>query len=119
MLQRNAQCLTPYAAAAATQQQQQLNQQHHSSGLHYGCQETSVYGAKTCGTRNYPGPVSGLSYGQASPGEFPWTCILLNQNNDFIGTCAVIPNDFSNNNNAATRKIITAAHKLKNIELTE
>ena len=79
MFQRNAQCLTPYAAAAATQQQQQLNQQHHSSGLHYGCQETSVYGAKTCGTRNYPGPVSGLSYGQASPGEFPWTCILLNQ----------------------------------------
>merc|ERR1719412_2167053 len=37
----------------------------------------------------------------------------------FIGTCAVIPNDFSNNNNAATRKIITAAHKLKNIELTD
>merc|ERR1711974_288371 len=54
-----------------------------------------------------------------SPGEFPWTCILLNQNNDFIGTCAVIPDDFSNNNNAPTRKILTAAHKLKNIELTD
>jgi len=115
VFQRNAQCLTPYAAAAATQQQQQLNQQHHSSGLHYGCQETSVYGAKTCGTRNYPGPVSGLSYGQASPGEFPWTCILLNQDNDFVGTCAVIPSDSSNNNNAPTRKVLTAAHKLKNI----
>merc|ERR1711988_2041674 len=43
VFQRNNQCISPYAAAAATQQQQQLNQQHHSSGLHYGCQETSVY----------------------------------------------------------------------------
>merc|ERR1711884_706835 len=31
-------------------------------------------------------------------GEFPWTCLALNQNNDFIGSCAVIPNDSSNNN---------------------
>ena len=115
MFQRNAQCLTPYAAAAATQQQQQLNQQHHSSGLHYGCQETSVYGAKTCGTRNYPGPVSGLSYGQASPGEFPWTCLILSDSNDFVGSCAVIPENSNNNLNSGTAKVITAAHNLKNI----
>merc|ERR1712077_176558 len=81
--------------------------------------EPAVYGAKQCGTRSYSGPVPGLQHGQTSPGEFPWTCILLNQNNDFIGTCAVIPDDFSNNNNAPTRKILTAAHKLKNIELTD
>ena len=32
-----------------------------------------------------------------------------------MGTCAVIPSDSSNNNNAPTRKVLTAAHKLKNI----
>jgi len=58
-------------------------------------------------------------WAQCSPGEFPWTCILLNQNNDFLGTCAIIPNDFSNNNNAPTRKILTASHKLKNIVQTD
>jgi len=85
-----------------------------------GCQETQApRGGKQCGTRNYAAPVSGLSHGQASPGEFPWTCILLNQNNDFLGTCAIIPNDSSNNNNVATRKVVTAAHKLKSLEQTE
>jgi hypothetical protein len=34
----------------------------------------------------------------ASPGEFPWACLVLNQKNDFIGSCAIIPSDFSNNN---------------------
>jgi len=83
------------------------------------CRENPVQGAKQCGTRSYAGPALGLSHGQASPGEFPWTCILLNQNNDFLGTCAIIPNDSSNNNNVATRKIVTAAHKLKNLEQTD
>lgn len=84
-----------------------------------GCQETQPQGSKQCGTRNYNRPVSGLTHGQASPGEFPWTCLLLNQNNDFVGTCALIPNDFSNNNNAPTRKVLTAAHKLKVLGATE
>merc|ERR1712013_543652 len=57
--------------------------------------------------------------GEASPGEFPWTCLVLNQNNDFIGSCAVIPNDSSNNNGRGTRKVVTAAHKLKNIQQNE
>merc|ERR1712142_1080644 len=84
-----------------------------------GCQESQPQGAKQCGTRNYNRPVSGLAHGQTSPGEFPWTCLLLNQNNDFIGTCAIIPNDFSNNNNVPTRKVLTAAHKLKSLEATD
>jgi len=84
-----------------------------------GCQEQAVHGTKQCGTRNFDRPVSGLTHGQTSPGEFPWTCILLNQNNDFLGTCAIIPNDFSNNNNAPTRKVITAAHKMKALEQTD
>jgi len=80
-----------------------------------GCRENQPQGRKQCGTRNFNRPVSGLSHGQTSPGEFPWTCLLLNQNNDFIGTCALVPNDFSNNNNAPVRKVLTAAHKLKAI----
>jgi len=112
--QRNSGCISPLAANTHSQ----LNSNGYSSWTQ-GCTEAPVYGAKQCGTRSYSGPVPGLQHGQTSPGEFPWTCILLNQNNDFIGTCAVIPDDFSNNNNAPTRKILTAAHKLKNIELTD
>merc|ERR1712154_460216 len=62
------------------------------------------------------GFASGLQHGQTLPGEFPWTCLLLNQNNDFVGSCAVIPDDFNNDNGRPTRKILTAAHKLKNIQ---
>jgi len=80
-----------------------------------GCRETATNSNKQCGTRSFDRPASGLAHGEASPGEFPWTCLLLNQNNDFIGSCAIIPNDFSNDNNRATRKVITAAHKLKKI----
>ena len=41
------------------------------------------------------------------------------QNNDFVGSCAVIPDDTSNDNTRPTRKIITAAHKLKNLQQNE
>merc|ERR1711875_44480 len=81
-----------------------------------GCsRETATFSNKQCGTRSYNSPATGLAHGEASPGEFPWTCLLLNQNNDFIGSCAIIPNDFSNDNTRGTRKVITAAHKLKKI----
>lgn len=82
------------------------------------CNENKIKSSssKTCGTRNdYSRPLSNLAHAEASPGEFPWTCLLLNQNNDFIGTCALIPNDSSNNNGNGV-KVITAAHKLKALE---
>merc|ERR1712038_103965 len=114
VFQRNAACISPLAATTHGH----LTSGQHSSWVQ-GCTEPSVQGAKQCGTRNYSGPVGGLTHGQVSPGEFPWTCILLNQNNDFLGTCAIIPNDSSNNNNVATRKVVTAAHKLKSLEQTD
>jgi len=80
-----------------------------------GCAENVRGSSKVCGTRQ-PTFASGLSHGQTLPGEFPWTCLLLNQNNDFVGSCAVIPNDFSNDNGRPTRKVITAAHKLKDLQ---
>merc|ERR1711879_326065 len=65
--------------------------------VRYGCNERVVNSGKQCGTRNFPAPARGLQHGEASPGEFPWTCLVLNQNNDFIGSCAVIPNNSCNN----------------------
>jgi len=90
-----------------------------SAAWRQGCSETSVYGASQCGTREYTRPASNLGYGESSPGEFPWTCLLLNQNNDFIGTCAIIPESFSNDVNRGTSKVITAAHNLKKIGFNE
>lgn len=97
-------CLTP---EAATQQS--------NGAWRQGCAERVTSGGnKLCGTRNFR-PVSTSVPSQSSPGEFPWTCLLLNQDNDFIGTCVIVPEDFSNNNGRATRKVLTAAHKLKKL----
>jgi len=97
-------CLTPEAAT------QQSNGDWRQS-----CTERVTSGGrKLCGTRNYRS-VSTSVPSQSSPGEFPWTCLLLNQDNDFIGTCVIVPEDFSNNNGRATRKVLTAAHKLKKL----
>jgi len=88
--------------------------------ISYGCGERPVSSSiKQCGTRQYSSPATGLQHGESSPGEFPWTCLVLNENNDFIGSCAIIPDDSSNNNGAGTRKVVTAAHKLKNVQKTE
>jgi len=88
-----------------------------------GCDETQVYGetitgVKACGTQEFS-PVAGLGHGETSPGEFPWTCLILNQNNDFIGSCAIIPNDSTNKNEQGVRKVITAAHKLNDVQDTD
>ena len=83
-----------------------------------GCTENVRGTSKLCGTRQ-PTFASGLAHGQTLPGEFPWTCLLLNQNNDFVGSCAVIPDDFNNDNGRPTRKVITAAHKLKDVQRNE
>merc|ERR1711963_345304 len=80
-----------------------------------GCSENVRGSSKQCGTRQQSF-FGDLGHGTAAPGEFPWTCLLLNQNNDFVGSCALIPNDFSNDNSRLTRKVITAAHKLKNLK---
>ena len=96
-------CITPEQAQGATQGLWRQN-----------CPEQVVAGGKECGTRQWS-PAAGRKQGESSPGEFPWTCLLLNQNNDFVGTCALIPQDFSNNNAKGTKKVITAAHKLAKI----
>jgi len=79
------------------------------------CQEAGGFGSNQCGLRSYSGPVSGLSHGESSPGEFPWTCLILDQNNDFVGSCAIIPETSSNSLSSGTSKVITAAHNLKDV----
>jgi len=86
-------------------------------------QVNSRRGVKDCGTRQYrPLSASRLAAGQTSPGEFPWTCLLLNQDNDFVGTCAIVPagNGLTvNDNSQPILKVITAAHKLLKIGKTD
>jgi len=82
-----------------------------------GCTEYVASGSQGCGTRLYEDPAQELAHGESSSGEFPWTCLVLNLNNDFIGSCVVIPNDSRNDNNLGTRKILTAAHTLSKIGL--
>merc|ERR1712038_896745 len=68
VFQRHPSCSQPFTSSASQT----------SGRWVQGCSETSVYGNQQCGSRNYQGPVRGLSEGEASPGEFPWTCLILN-----------------------------------------
>jgi len=111
VFQRHPSCSQPFTSSSGSQ----TTGSQTSGRWVQGCSETSVYGNQQCGSRNYRGPVRGLSEGEASPGEFPWTCLILNQNNDFLGTCALVPQSFNNDLGRGTRKILTAAHNLKKI----
>jgi len=71
-----------------------------------------------CGER-FPVETSGLRKGQAKPYEFPWTCLVLNGNNDFLGTCAIIPNNRNNDISRGTDRVITAAHKLSSVQAND
>merc|ERR1711963_1114622 len=82
-----------------------------------GCADNAPRSNKMCGTRQAVLPANpGGDFADSLPGEFPWTCLLLNQNNDFIGSCAIIPDNSNNDNRRPTRKVITAAHKLKSLQ---
>jgi len=91
-------CLTPEQAHTPEQWKQ-------------SCEETPEQGVvKQCGTRSFLRPAEGLHDNEASPGEFPWTCMILTRGNGFVGNCAIIPG-----NNGTTKSVITAAHKLNKI----
>lgn len=94
-------CLTPEEGRSPWQWQQ---------GCLEDTQEEVVAGTKQCGTRSFPGPAQGVEPGLASPGEFPWTCMVLTKENGFVGNCAIIPGK-----NGTTKSVITAAHKLNKI----
>jgi len=102
--------LSVFGRTCVKPQQQQVNWQQRCTEL------PNSNSRNQCGVRNYKFPVRGLEHGESSPGEFPWTCILLNGNSDFVGSCALIPSGSDNNLNRGAVKVITAAHKLKNLQ---
>jgi hypothetical protein len=71
-------------------------------------------GEKRCGERRFR-EISGKKQGQANPAEFPWACLALDQNNNFLGSCAIIPDNRFNDVRSGTDRVIMAAHKLKDI----
>jgi len=85
-----------------------------------GCSESfgSSSSGKTCGQRNFK-PLFNLQEGQASPDEFPWTCLVLTTENRFLGGCAIVPERKDNDIRFGTTRVITAAHKLSSLKLEE
>merc|ERR1712038_2023727 len=71
-------------------------------------------GEKRCGERRFR-EIDGKKQGQANPAEFPWTCLVLDVNNNFIGSCAIIPDNRFNDVRSGTDRVIMAAHKLKDV----
>ncbi len=73
---------------------------------------------KKCGQRVFT-PTPGAKPGEASPDEFPWTCLILTGTNDFVGGCAIVPETIANDITVGTRRVITVAHKLANLKKNE
>ena len=55
-----------------------------------------------------------LNLGQASPEEFPWICMMLTDQDRYLGSCAIIPESSDNDISKGTYRVITAAHRLTN-----
>lgn len=75
-------------------------------------------GEKRCGERRFR-EISGKKQGQANPSEFPWGCLVLDESNNFVGSCAIIPDNRFNDVRSGTDRVVTAAHKLKNHRNTQ
>jgi len=86
-----------------------------SFGAAFGRTET-IGVTKQCGHREFDD--LNLPKSEVSPGEFPWTCTLWTETNGrdvYLGSCAIIPNAKGNDITEPTRRVITAAHKLKSL----
>jgi len=86
--------------------------QQRTTSWQQGCPESNPIArssSKECGTRVFD---QGLD-GDSKPGEFPWTCLVLTVDNGFIGNCVIIPSPTGQGN---TNRVVTAAHKLNNID---
>jgi len=96
---------------------QQINQQQQF--WQQGCKETFRNTVqKQCGQRFFQ-PLQNLEKGQASPDEFPWNCLMLTDENRFIGACAIVPDNRNNDVSRGTSRVITAAHKLNSLKGSE
>merc|ERR1719330_1679430 len=93
-------CSSDLVRSQCSGQSSGLTSGGHSGGGSWrqGCTESQVFGQNKCGERSYSRPASGIGHGESSPGEFPWTCLILNSDNS-----------------RGTAKVLTAAHNLNNV----
>ena len=64
---------------------------------------------------------------QASPGEFPWMCLVLSEDpnkakpnwDKIIATCVIVPETFDNDVSYGTNKVVTATHKINAVDRPE
>jgi len=76
--------------------------------------------ADECGRRNFE-PLYDPAEGIASPGEFPWLCLLFTGketgSDRFLGGCAIVPENKNNDiSKGTTSRVITAFHKLRSLQ---
>ena len=70
---------------------------------------------KRCGESFLPRSVGP----NAAPGEFPWNCIVVNQDEEILSNCAIIPNNNRNDIATGTDRVVTTAHKLRDVKQNE
>jgi len=69
---------------------------------------------ENCGERSFR-PVEDAPYAVTSPGEFPWTCHVVDgQTDEFVATCAVIAADSRATLSGETDRVVTVAHRVHN-----
>lgn len=78
-----------------------------------GCRENIYYNSKekNCGERKFQNDKNG-----ASPGEFPWNCVILTKEDRFLANCVIVPENSNNIIRNGTRIVSTLATKLEWIE---
>jgi len=75
-----------------------------------------------CGQRNFK-PLPNRGKNQASPGEFPWMCLVLSEDpakpkpnwDKIIAHCVIVPETFDNDVSYGTNKVITVTNRLSGI----
>ncbi|XP_040569375.1 phenoloxidase-activating factor 2 [Lepeophtheirus salmonis] len=85
-----------------------------STDFYQPCPSHTPLAKNQCGTRDYQ-VIRSFDNGQSHPEEFPWVCIILTKNNEYVGTCVIIPEKFDNEIFHNTHKVLTVAHKLSKV----
>ena len=81
-------CLSPDQAEVGQSADKKEKMTENEESWVAGCKENQHQ--DTCGLRIFT-QESNKSEQESSPGEFPWTCLILTAQNGFVGNCALIP----------------------------
>lgn len=88
----------------------------------FGPRQDELGGVPKCGERNFK-PLPNRQGGQASPGEFPWMCLVLGEDPNrplpnwdlLLTTCVIVPETFDNEVSYGTNKVLTVTHRINNV----